>query len=395
MATSETTHAGAAADRVLTAATLPYYLGGFLGPFGSLLVISIYPELRETFDASTEAVNWSFSGYFIPMAALMLVSGTIGERYGRRRVTRLTFLAYGSATVLCVLAPTLGLFLAARVLQGLANAFISPLLLAGLTEVTAPARLGRAIGVYSSFQAAGGALGPFAGGLAARADWRIVFGIVAVVAFVLSTRPPPGEPRPAAAAPPIRPLLKPRMALLWIASFSAAAGPLGVSVIVGLYMRDELGVGSEWAGLVLLLGGLAAMAVLPTWGRLLDEWGPLRSSAVSAAIAVAVTAPLGLLTQPAVFGAAWVVVFALISFVLVNIQNLPALAVPANRGGALSSVMAFRFSGHAIGPLVWVPVFAVSPAWAFAGSALLGLVTLFTLTDAARRVAAQAAAERS
>ena len=177
MATSDAVTEGRPAERVLTRATLPYYLGGFLGPFGTMVVIPIYPELRETFDATTEQVNWSFSGYLLPMAALLLVSGTIGERFGRRRVTRITFVAYAAAALLSVFATTLGLFIASRVLQGVCNAFITPLLVAGLTEVIPEARLGRAIGVYSSFQAAGTALAPLAGGLAAAIDcascsWR-------------------------------------------------------------------------------------------------------------------------------------------------------------------------------------------------------------------------------
>ena len=82
-----------------------------------------------------------------------------------RHGTRIAFVML--ASLLCVAAPTLELFVGARVLQGAANAFITPLLVAGLTEVIAPHRLGRAHGVYSSFQAAGSALAPFAAGLAA------------------------------------------------------------------------------------------------------------------------------------------------------------------------------------------------------------------------------------
>ena len=48
----------AADDRILTAKTLPFLVGGFLGPFGTMVVISIYPELRDSFDASTNAVTW-------------------------------------------------------------------------------------------------------------------------------------------------------------------------------------------------------------------------------------------------------------------------------------------------------------------------------------------------
>jgi len=368
--------------KVLTAATLPLYLGGFLGPFGTLVVISIYPELRESFGASTQAVNWAFSGYMIPLALLLTVSGTIGERWGRRRVTQWTFVIFGLAAFLSAVAPNLELFLAARVLQGAANAFITPLLIAGLTEVTHPDRLGRAIGVYSSFQAAGGALAPFASGLAATIDWRLAFVVVGLVSFALATRPPAGEPRSAAAAPPIRPLLTKRMATLWTAAISAAAGPVGLGVVVGLYLRDELDVGATATGIVLLLAGVSGAALGPAWGRLLDAWGSRRASVVSITALIIVAAPLGLITGSGTFALVWMVAAALIGSVVINLQHLAAVAVPDNRGGALSSVLAFRFMGQAIGPLLWVPVFAVSPSWAFAGAAGLGLITLAAFVSA-------------
>ena len=387
MATSNVVTASddSSSDRVLTRETLPLYLGGFLGPFGTMVVIPIYPELRETFGATTEQVNWAFSGYVLPMAALLFISGTIGERLGRRRVTQATFVAYGVASVLAILAPTLELFIASRVLQGIGNAFVTPLLVAGLTEVIAPQRLGRALGVYSSFQAAGAALAPLAAGLAAVANWRLVFVVVALVSFALATRPPEGEPRPAASAPPIRPLLSGRMALLWTASFSAAAGPIGIAVLVGLVLRDELEIGPTGAGTVLLVGGLAAMLLGPTWGRLLDAWGPVRSSVVSTSALASLTAPIGLLTNLATLVVVWVAAAALVGFVVINLQGLSATAVPENRGGALSSVLAFRFIGHAVGPLIWVPTFSTSPTAAFAGAGALGLVTLVTMTTAAAR----------
>jgi len=375
---------GAGPQRVLTLDTLPYYLGGFLGPFGTMVVISIYPELRDSFDATSEQVNWAFSGYMIPMALLMIVSGTIGERFGRRRVTTITFVSYSLASVLCVLAPSLGWFVAARVLQGCANAFITPLLIAGLTEVTAARQLGRALGVYSSFQAGGAAFAPLAGGLAALVDWRWVFVLVAVTAAVLATRPPPGEPRPAASAPPIRPLLTRRMMRLWVAAFTAAAGPLGVGVLVGLYLRDELDTGSATAGSVLLVGGLTAMVAGPRWGALLDLWGPAKASAVSLVGVILFIVPVGFAPGVPSITALWVGASAFVGFVTINLQNLAATAVPDNRGGALSTVLAFRFLGHAVGPLALVPLFDVDAVWAFAVAGALGVVTFVTMVGAAR-----------
>lgn len=370
--------------RVLTAETLPYYLGGFLGPVGTISVISIYPELRETFDATTSAVNWSFSGYLLPMALLMLVSGTIGERYGRKRVTRLTFISYGIASFGCVVAPTLGLFVAARVMQGVCNAFITPLLIAGLSEVIAPARLGRAVGVYAAFQAAGGAVAPFASGLAALVNWRLVYVAIGLVALALATRPPPGEPRPAASAPPIKPLFTRRMVALWVAAFTAAAGPIGMAVLVGVRLRDGLDVGSSVAGLALLVSGLTTMAFSPTWGRLIDSWGTRRAAVVAAGSVTLVTAPLGFIESAWGLTVFWIVASALLGFVAVILQHLAAIAVPDNRGGALSSVLSFRFFGHAVGPIIWVPLLADTAGAAFAGAAALGLVTLAAFVVATR-----------
>jgi MFS family permease len=283
------------------------------------------------------------------------------------------------------------LFVAARALQGVANAFVTPMLLAGLTEVIAPGRLGRAIGVFSSFQAAGTALAPFVAGLLARANWRLVFVVVAVVALLLATRPPNGDPRPAAAAPPIRPLLTVQMVLLWIAAFAAAAGPLGAAVIVGLFLRDELDVGSAAGGAVLFLGGFASMLLGPTWGRLLDQWGAVKASAVSCLALSALVAPLGYFASAGWFAAMWMIAGGFTGFLVINLQNLSAVAVPDNRGGALSSVMSFRFFGHALGPLMWVPVFDRSPEAAFVGVGALGLLALVALVGAAVRITAAGA----
>ena len=380
-------------NRVLTLATLPLYLGGFLGPFGTMMVISIYPELRESFNASTQAVNWAFSGYMIPFALLLTVSGTIGERFGRRRVIRATFITYALASVLCVFAPTLTVFVVGRLLQGAANAFITPLLIAGLSEVINPSRLGRAVGVYTGFQAIGGAAAPFAGGVAAAFNWRIAFAVIAVVGLVLATQPPHGEPRPAAAAPPIKPLLKPRMILLWVAALTAAAGPAGLPMIVGLYLRDELFISSTATGFILLFGGISGAIAGPIFGQLLDNWGARRSSFVACLSSLAFSLPLGFITGAWVFAVAWTIVGALVGFIVVILQNLAAIAVPDNRGGALSSVLCFRFVGHGLGPLLWVPMFAWSPSWTFVIASGLGLLTLTSFASSAQLMQQQQDAE--
>lgn len=363
-------------DRILTAETFPYLVGGFLGPFGTMVVISIYPELRDSFDASNAAVTWSFSGYMFAMAVLMLVSGTIGERFGRRRATRLAFLVFATASIVGAVAPTLGVFLGARVVMGAANAFFTPLLIAGLSEIIDERRLGRAIGIYASFQAAGAAVAPFASGVIAEFDWRWTFVLVAGVAVLLSLRPAPGEPRPATEAPPIRPLFTGPMIRLWVAGFAAAAGPIGLAVLVGVRLRDQLDVSSSAAGIILLVSGLVTMITSPFWGSMIDRLGGRPASTLAVGSTVLIAATLGLFDGSVSFTTVWLVASATYGFIALNLQRLAAVAVPENRGGALSSVLAFRFLGHAAGPLVFVPMLEWSAPVAFAAAASLGLITL-------------------
>ena len=359
--------------RLLTWETLPYYVGGFLGPFGTVLVISIYPELRETFDVETSTVNWSFSGYLFPMAALMLVSGTIGERYGRFRVTRTVFIAYALASALAALAPSIELFLAARVAQGIGNAFITPLLLAGLMEITPPESTGRAVGIYTSFQAVGSTTAPLFAGIAATVDWRWAFWLVAIISAALAIRPAPGAPRPGALAPPIRPLLTVRMASLWFGAFFAAAGPIGVAVLVGVYLRDVLDVGSVAAGLILGAGGATTALAGPSGGDAVDRWGPRRTTLVSTAAIMVTIILIGRTTSIPLLVVILVATSAAIAFLQVTMQHLGAVAVPENRGGAVSSMLSFRFAGHAAGPLLLVPLVDDHPARAFTIAALAGV----------------------
>lgn len=347
-----------------------------MGPFGTIVILPMFPELRDEFGASSAAVSWGFTIYLLPFAAMLLVSGTLGEKWGRRRTVRGTYLMYVVASLLCALAPNLATFLAGRALQGIANAFITPLLVAGLAEIVSAAKFGRAVGVYSSFQAGGGALAPLIGGFAADTNWRWAFVGTALMAAVLAIAPPPGEPRVDTSPPSFRPLLTRRMILFGVGVGLAAAGPIGINVLVGVTARDDLGLSGRSAGLLLLGGPIVAMITGPTWGRVLDRWGPRRSGIAAVATCTATGAALAFATTPISLAIVSAVSGGLIGFVVVVVQALASTVVPGNRGGSLSFVLAFRFFGHGIGPVVWIPVLEADIRVAFLGAASLGIVTL-------------------
>jgi len=310
---------------------LPLYVGGFMGPFGTLVVIPMFPELGEHFGTSKNNAALSFSLYLIPFAIMLLVSGTLGERWGRRRTVRSTYLVYAAASIGCVVAPTLGLFVAARAVQGLANAFFTPLLLAGLAGTVAPDRFGRQVGIYSSFQALGGGLGTVVGGVAADTDWRWAFVGTLVISLVLAFRPPPGEPRPQAEAPNFRPLLTTRMILFGLAFFAAAAGPIGISVLVGDLARSVLDLSGTTAGVILFFGSMAALATGLLWGALLERFGAKKLGFAVAVASVGLAGLPSLATGAWSLGFIWVLASAAIAAVVVMFQALGASIMPDNR----------------------------------------------------------------
>ena len=163
----------------------PFYIGGFLGPFGGAMVNAILPEIAGGVGSDEAGVATTLTAYMIPFSALMLVSGTVGGRWGMARTVRWAYVVYAVASLGCALATALGPLLAARALQGAANAFTTPLLVALIATLVPRANFGRALGTYAAMQAAGQAFAPLVGGLAAEWGYRLAFGADAVAALAL------------------------------------------------------------------------------------------------------------------------------------------------------------------------------------------------------------------
>src|SRR3712207_9265466 len=116
------------------------------------MLVALIPNIAEGLDTSLGLVAASITAYMVPFAALQLVSGTIAARIGARRVVRAGYVLFGAAALACALAPEISTFLVARAVMGAANAFLSPILLAALSEVVAPAVLGRTVGTFAAWR---------------------------------------------------------------------------------------------------------------------------------------------------------------------------------------------------------------------------------------------------
>lgn len=144
------------------------------------------PAIGDDLDASLGGLQWTVNGYTLTLAAFILLGGALGDRYGRRRLFVVGTLWFALASLLCALAPNVGVLIAARTLQGIGGALLTPGSLALIQSSFAPADRARAIGVWSGLAGIAGALGPLLGGwLVEAANWRWVFAINVPLAAVV------------------------------------------------------------------------------------------------------------------------------------------------------------------------------------------------------------------
>jgi MFS family permease len=354
--------------------TLPLYIGGFLGPFGGGMVAVLVPQLRDAFGATTGEVAAAIPAYLVPFAALQLVSGTIGERLGRRRVVRTGYLFYTAFSVLAALAPDIGAFLGCRALQGVANAFLTPLLLAGLADEVPPRQIGRAVGTFAAVQTAAVALAPLVGGLLGALDWRLAFLIPAGVAIGLSLLPP-SDAAPRETVARLRSVFTRRIGLLSGAAFAAYAGITGVSFLVAVLAADDFGLTSVERGFLLAGFGVAGMLIGRASGDAVDRFGRVPVALVGVVICTALVALLGFAPSAGALAALWFATGLGSALVWAGINTLAVEAVPGNRAGGTSVVSAFKFAGNALAPLMWLPLYHADPRWGFAGAAVMAALT--------------------
>jgi MFS family permease len=353
------------------AKAFPLYVGGFMGPFGAGLLAVLIPELREAFHTSTGAVAAGIPAYIVPFALLQLVSGTIGERLGRRRVVRTAYVLYAITSVAAAFSPSIGVFLGLRAAQGCANAFVTPLLLAGLAEITPARRLGEAVGIFGAVQTAAIALSPLCGGLCGAVDWRIAFFLPAAVSVALAFFPPPEGRRGADAGPArLRSAFTRRVAVISAAGFATYAGVTGLGFLVALRLSDAFGLGSTMRGVVLATFGAAGVVSGRAGGQAVDRFGRVAAVVAGSFVCAVVVAAIGVAGTAGVTAALWFVAGAGSTVAWAGLNTLAVEAVPSNRAGATSVVSALKFAGNAAAPVIWLPLYDSDPRLAFIGAAV-------------------------
>ena len=150
------------------------------------------PALQRNLQATAIGMQWVVEGYSLFLSALLLVGGSLGDRYGRKRVFLIGVSVFTLASVWCGLAPSIEQLIAARAVQGIGGALMVPGSLAIISASFPPEKRGRAIGTWSGFSAITTAIGPVLGGwLIEQVSWRAVFFLnlpLAAVVIVIAWR---------------------------------------------------------------------------------------------------------------------------------------------------------------------------------------------------------------
>ena len=233
-------------------------LGSALAFIDATVVNIALPHVGEDLGAGAAGLQWTMNGYTLSLASLILLGGSLSDRFGRRRIFVLGVSWFAGASLLCGLAPSIEALIAARIAQGVGGALLTPGALAILETSFHPEDRARAIGAWSGLGGIAGALGPFLGGwLVQISSWRLVFLInvpLAAIVVAVALRHVPESRNPDAAH-----------GLDVLGAVTATAGLAGLTY--GFTAWPSLGATSATVLLALALGAAGMLGFVLTERR--------------------------------------------------------------------------------------------------------------------------------
>lgn len=329
----------------------------FMVSLDNLVVTTALPVIKADLGASLSGLEWTVNAYTLTFAVLLLTGAALGDRFGRKRMFLVGLALFTAGSAAAALAPSIEWLIAARALQGVGGAIVTPLTLTILSGAVPPARRGLALGIWGGVSGLAVALGPVVGGAIVEGlSWRWIFWLNVPIGLVLL---PIAWSRLSESRGPNRSLDLPGLGL-------ASAGLFGI--VWGLVRGNEHGWTSPGV-LAPIIAGAILLGAFVLWERGAKEpMVPLRFFRSRAFSAANVTS---LLMSFGMFGA----IFLLAQFFQVvqgysplaaGIRTLPWTAMPivvAPIAGILSDRIGARpllVAGMALmaGGLAWVAAIA-------------------------------------
>jgi EmrB/QacA subfamily drug resistance transporter len=158
----------------------------FMSSLDNLVVSTALPVIRVHLHAGLAGLEWTVNAYTLTFAVLLLSAAAVGERFGRRRIFVMGIALFTGASAVAALAPSIGVLVAARALQGAGGAMIMPLSLTLLSAAVPPERRNFALGIWGAIGGAAVAIGPLVGGAVTTGwSWQYIFWLNVPVGLVL------------------------------------------------------------------------------------------------------------------------------------------------------------------------------------------------------------------
>jgi EmrB/QacA subfamily drug resistance transporter len=175
-------------------------LGTTVVTVDSTVVNVALPAIADDLGGGLAGQQWTSNAYLVTLGSLLLIGGSLGDLFGERRMFVIGVGGFGLTSLLCALAPTIELLVAARALQGVCGAILTPAALAVIVAVFPPDERGKAVGAWTAWGGIGTVLGPLVGGqLVDSASWRWIFAInvpiVLLTLFIAFRAVPEGRER--------------------------------------------------------------------------------------------------------------------------------------------------------------------------------------------------------
>lgn len=240
-------------------ALLAAILGSFVAGLDATVVNVALPAIQDDLGGGLAAQQWISNAYLLTLGSLILIGGSLGDLFGERRVFSLGVAGFGASSLLCGIAPSVEVLVAARGLQGVFGALLTPSALAVIIAAFPSAERGAAIGSWTAWTGIAFVVGPLAGGVLVDAtSWRWIFLInlpfVAVTLFVVA----------AAVEERVSDPDHPRAHVDIVGAVLCALGLGGP--VYGLTRQPEVGWGSPEV-LIPLVAGLAFLTAFLIWER--------------------------------------------------------------------------------------------------------------------------------
>ncbi|HEY5261289.1 MAG TPA: DHA2 family efflux MFS transporter permease subunit, partial [Solirubrobacteraceae bacterium] len=151
-------------------------LGSGIALLDGTVVNVALPTIQRDLGGGMAAQQWVVNAYLLTLGSLILVGGSLGDLYGERRIFALGVSGFGAASLLCAVAPSIGALIAARALQGVASALLTPSALAVIVATFRESERGPAIGSWTAWGGIATVIGPLVGGeLLQISSWRLIF----------------------------------------------------------------------------------------------------------------------------------------------------------------------------------------------------------------------------